>query len=458
MALPGFKTTTTTRSVILEAAVQLVFLRLETIYPLKRLDKLADISSGGTPSRSESAFYGGEIPWAKISDVTAAGKWISETEEGITQTAIEQSSAKLFPIGTVLFSMYGSIGKTSVAACPITTNQAILGLIPYDGIESEYLYYALINARTRLFGQSKGTSQKNINGGMVKNFEIPLPPKDEIEKIIEYLSLVEEGQPTNNLSELPAYLQETHRIVARIEALAGRIAEAQSLRQSAAAQTEALLKSARNSVFGEDPEKDWVHLQTFVKGIVNGRSPQCEKRPAKLDEWGVLKVGAASFGWFNENENKALPPTLQPNPDYEVKPGDFLMIRANTRELVGACAIVGKTRSKLLLSDKTFRFVFRQDKEIEPVFLDHVLKSPALRTQIEQQASGTSPTMKNISKAKVLDLLVPDYPLDEQRRIVAYLDGLSERVNALRRLQEESQEELDALLPSVLDRAFKGEL
>jgi type I restriction enzyme S subunit len=142
----------------------------------------------------------------------------------------------------------------------------------------------------------------------------------------------------------------------------------------------------------------------------------------------------------------------------EVHPGDFIMSRANTLELVGACTFVKKTRPKLMLSDKTFRFVFRDKHKIINKYLDMVLKSPALRKQIEHSASGTSPTMKNISKEKVLALLLPPFMLPEQRRIVGELDALQAEVDALKRLQAETAAELDALLPAVLDRAFKGEL
>jgi type I restriction enzyme, S subunit len=254
---------------------------------------------------------------------------------------------------------------------------------------------------------------------------------------------------------LPA-LHEQKRIVVRIDKLAAKIEEARTLRQHAAA--EALLDAGRQSLIGEAPKEDWIPLSTFVAEIENGKSPACEPRPANLDEWGVLKVGAVSFGTFDERENKALPPDHPRDPSYEVKAGDFLMSRANTTELVGACAIVGEARPRLLLSDKTLRFHFKQGAEILPAWLNHVMKSPALREQIAKAASGTSPTMKNISKEKVFRLLVPPKSEPEQRRIVAYLDDLEAKVDALMRLQGETAAELDALLPSILDKAFKGEL
>ncbi|MCB9138783.1 MAG: restriction endonuclease subunit S [Caldilineaceae bacterium] len=253
-------------------------------------------------------------------------------------------------------------------------------------------------------------------------------------------------------------LDEQRRIVARVDALAARIAEAQALRSQALTEAEAVMGAARKRLIGAISGKNWVLLSEFVKKIENGKSPRCESRQADIDEWGVVKVGVVSYGYFKADENKALPPTIEPVEAYRIRPGDFLMSRANTRELVGACAVVPETESKLLLSDKIFRFVFHSGVEINVRYLDHVLKSPALREQIESKATGTSPSMKNISKKKVLSLSVPQHSEDEQRRIVAHLDALQAKVDAVKDLQAATQAELNALLPAVLDRAFKGEL
>lgn len=255
---------------------------------------------------------------------------------------------------------------------------------------------------------------------------------------------------------LPA-LGEQRSIVARIEELAARIEKARTLRQEAASEAQALIDSTRRSLFGEAPGPDWIPLGRYVAEIENGKSPQCESRPASSEEWGVLKVGAISFGTFNDSENKALPLGLQFDPRYQVRPGDFLMSRANTTELCGACAIVTHTRQRLLLSDKTFRFHFEPNAEIIPQWLDNAMKSRALRDQIERGATGTSPTMKNISKEKVLALLLPPHSLSEQSRIVAHLDQLQTHGNSLQKLQSETTAGLDALMPSILSKAFRGE-
>jgi type I restriction enzyme S subunit len=251
-------------------------------------------------------------------------------------------------------------------------------------------------------------------------------------------------------------LGEQRRIISRVKQLAADSEEARHLRRQTSKEAAALIASARRSLFGEIPCADWIPLSRFVADIENGRSPQCESRPANDDEWGVLKVGAISFGAFDESENKALPIGVSHDPRYEVHSGDFLMSRANTTELCGACAIVGRTRPRLLLSDKTFRFRFRQNAEILQQWLDHAIKSPALRDQIEGGASGTSPTMKNISKQKVLALRLPPHALSEQTRVVAYLSALEDKLGHLKILQSKTAAELDALLPSIL--SFRGEL
>lgn len=253
-------------------------------------------------------------------------------------------------------------------------------------------------------------------------------------------------------------LDEQRRIVARIEELAGKIEQARGLRQEVLGEADAIIQAARHQQIDEIAETYWVPLHRHIASIENGKSPACESRPALNEEWGVLKVGAVSFGYFNARENKALPLSIRPEPSYEVKQGDFLMSRANTSSLAGACAVVQETRPKLMLSDKIFRFVFKDVGGLNKSYLDHVLKSPALRDQIIKGATGTSPTMKNISKQKVLNLRIPVPSLERQQHIVTILEGMQSKTDALKRMQAETAAELDALLPAVLDRAFKGEL
>jgi type I restriction enzyme S subunit len=146
----------------------------------------------------------------------------------------------------------------------------------------------------------------------------------------------------------------------------------------------------------------------------------------------VLKLGAVSFGTFNEKQNKELPATLQPKPSLEVKSGDVLISRANVLRLVGASARVIETRPKLMLCDKIFRVVFHKESEIAPDFLAHILRTPFVREQIERAATGTSPTMKNISKPSLLNLQFPLPPLTVQSELVAQSSGQNSDATKMR--------------------------
>lgn len=168
-------------------------------------------------------------------------------------------------------------------------------------------------------------------------------------------------------------------------------------------------------------------LGDLIDDLENGWSPQCLDHPASPERWGVLKVGAVSFGYFNQQENKELPAKLMPRPRYEVKAGDVIISRANVTRYVGACGYVEATRPKLMLCDKLFRVVFKPDGRLDGQFLTAVMKLPTVREQIETRLTGTSPTMKNISKPALLELQFPVPDPDTQRRLV---DSMAQKSKA----------------------------
>ena len=161
-----------------------------------------------------------------------------------------------------------------------------------------------------------------------------------------------------------------------------------------------------------------VQLRDVIADLENGWSPKCLDRPAEADEWGVLKLGAVSFGSYDETANKALPPHLNPRPALEVRAGQVLISRANISRLVGATTLVHETRPRLLLCDKIFRVMWRKPSRVIPEFVTEVLRAGDVRRQIETQLTGTSPTMKNISKPALLSLIFPLPPLEDQRALI----------------------------------------
>lgn len=426
-------------------------------YPSTEIGAVAQILSGGTPDTQDPALWDGNVVWITPKDLGQQRDIEITTSD---RRIAKEAAARLLPVGAVLLSSRAPIGHLGIAALPLCTNQGFKNIICSDALDNRYLFHTLRASIENLDGLGRGNTFKEIPAKTVASFVIPLPPPEvqrSVAAFLDSLYLRQAGKAAA-LPELPEPIGEQRGIVARIEAVAAKIEEARALRHRAAEEAEALLASCRRATFGESIQEGWVPLSDYVAHIENGKSPATDGRRASPDEWGVLKVGAVSFGVFDDRENKALPLSFVVPPHLEVRPGDFIMSRANTTELVGACALVRETRPKLILSDKTFRFVFRKSPIILPEYLEQVLKSAPLREQIEHGASGTSPTMKNISKEKVLALRLPPLELPVQRRIVLELGALQAKVDTLKRLQAETAAELDALVPSILDRAFKGEL
>jgi type I restriction enzyme S subunit len=183
-----------------------------------------------------------------------------------------------------------------------------------------------------------------------------------------------------------------------------------------------------------------VSLSNVISDLETGWSPKCLKRPAEDNEWGTLKLGAVSFGWFDENQNKAFPLGLKPKEQYEIKSGDLILIRGNVPQYVGACALVGDVRPKLMLCDLMFRVIWKADSQILPKYLDEILKTPHLRWQIENNLTGTSPTMKKTSKPALMALRFPLPPLDIQETIISKIEAKRKEARSLQDDAEASQQ------------------
>lgn len=153
-----------------------------------KLGAIADMNSGGTPKSTVEEYYGGNIPWVSISDMTSNGKWIATTEKYLTELGLNSSSARIYPKNSVLYAMYASIGECSIAAVNLTSSQAILGIRPKDCLNYEFLYFYLTSLKEKIKLQGQQGTQSNLNAGMVKEFELDLPSIREQQKIAAVLS------------------------------------------------------------------------------------------------------------------------------------------------------------------------------------------------------------------------------------------------------------------------------
>ena len=148
-----------------------------------RVGDIGSWGSGATPSRTNPAYYGGSIPWLKTGDLNDG--FIKEVPEYITELALEKTSVRLNPVGSVLMAMYGAtIGKLGILEIPVTTNQACCACIPYAGMYNKYLFYYLMSMRKTYIGMAEGGAQPNISKEKIVNSILPLPPLEEQKRIV----------------------------------------------------------------------------------------------------------------------------------------------------------------------------------------------------------------------------------------------------------------------------------
>jgi type I restriction enzyme, S subunit len=284
--------------------------------------------------------------------------------------------------------------------------------------DAKYLYYLLMAKKDEYFVPlMTGTANVSLKIQDIADVEIPLPS-----------------------------IEEQHRIVARIEELTTKIEEARGLRREAVEEVETLFPSALESLFEGNNAKCWTYGKLARNGlamVVAGQHIMAGEYNLSGDGFPYL-TGPADFGarvaeikrWTLNPKSIALPSDILLTvkgagvgkinlaPDVEVAIGRQLMaIRPNTNKLL-------------------HEFVY--------FFLEHKFK--------HFQSIATATTVPGFKKTDVEELRIPVPNLAQQHHIVAYLDSLQAKVDSLKQLQSETTTELDALLPSILDKAFKGEL
>ncbi|MBS4696717.1 restriction endonuclease subunit S [Aeromonas allosaccharophila] len=158
-------------------------------WKLGTIEEISSVSSGGTPSRKNESYWNGNIPWVTTAEVQF--KIIEDTAEKITEEGLANSSAKLFPVDTILIAMYGQ-GKTrgQVAKLGIeaSTNQACAAIILKAGYHVDYYYQFLISQYDNIREMANSGGQENLSSGIVKSIKVPVPPLPEQKKIAQILS------------------------------------------------------------------------------------------------------------------------------------------------------------------------------------------------------------------------------------------------------------------------------
>ena len=203
---------------ILPSALAEVFGEAEAEgWEVKPMGEVGYWTSGGTPSRSQREYFDGNIPWVKTGDLN--DDYLNQTKETISEEGLNNSSAKLFPKGTILVAMYGAtIGKIAILNLEAATNQACAALqVNPDLLTNKWAFCYILSIRNHLRELGKGGAQPNISQTVLKAQNIPLPPLDEQRCIVEYLDAVQA-----KVEAIRRYQEETRE---EIEAMTGAVLE-----------------------------------------------------------------------------------------------------------------------------------------------------------------------------------------------------------------------------------------
>lgn len=156
------------------------------------LGETCSVIGGGTPSTDVDDYWNGDIQWFTPSEI-GVNKFVSRSERTITEQGMNNSGAKLLPLGTILLTTRATIGEASIATCPCTTNQGCQSLVINRRITTtEFVYQKVETLKRELFSRANGSTFKEISASEVRSIPISLPSLAEQEKIAGFLSLIDE--------------------------------------------------------------------------------------------------------------------------------------------------------------------------------------------------------------------------------------------------------------------------
>ncbi|GAB2668959.1 hypothetical protein GCM10027036_23250 [Flavihumibacter cheonanensis] len=465
-----------------------IFHDLNEKYPNKKIEEVADTTSGGTPLRGNHDYYGGNIPWVKSGELNDG--FIDQAEEYITDKGLANSSAKLHPEGTLLIAMYGATaGKTAITRIKTATNQAICAVFPKPCVERDYLFWFFKAHRYKFIEMSKGGAQPNISQTVILKTPLPIPEINIQKKIISILERVrksndldlsfipEEYRPTvckvfsskNNITSLEAELNNQYSLLIQLrqaflrEAMQGKLVM-QDPKDGHARDLLEKIKDEKAKSGKKEKElppikpeeipfgipENWVwcrlgEISYIQTGIALGK-----KFAGKLHKYPYLRVANVQRGSVDLSTVKYLELPIEIAKKYYLKQFDILVNEGGDFDKVGRCAIWGASIQPCIHQNHIF--AVRIDG-VNQQYFEYAINSDSSRDYF----LGTykkSTNLASLNKTNLNLLPVPLPPLNEQNRIVEKLSELMNLCDDLQQSIQTSRDQNEYLLQQVLKEAL----
>lgn len=430
------------------------------------LRNIAQWGSGGTPSRKNPTFYEGDIPWVKTGELE--DDYLYDTEEKISDEAIQKSSAKLFPVESVLIAMYGAtIGKTAILGVEATTNQACACAICNKSVYNKYLFYYLRSQKDNFIEQGKGGAQPNISQDIIKKNCIPLPPLAEQQRIVEQIeSLFMKLDEAKDITEKALSTFELRRSALLYKAFNGELTNEWRKNHNCEAASDYL----------ERMSKEEEHtLRGSLKYWDNSKLPEgwCESKIGDLlyyagrIGWKGLKAeeyteeGPLLLSVYNLNDGDEVSyhrvyhiteERYEESPEIMVQVGDVLLTKDGAG--IGKLGYVKELPERATINSSLL--LIRPGKLAESKYIYYLLSGPSLQSIVKERITGSA--TPHLFQRDIKEFVIPIPPMDEQRQIVTVLDEmLLKETQAYEQLKTVS-ENIDLMKKTVLAKAFRGEL
>jgi type I restriction enzyme S subunit len=368
---------------------------------MAKLGDLFTITSGGTPSTKNKDYYeNGTIAWIKTGDLKS--KYISENVDHITQLGLENSSAKIFPINTVLVAMYGAtIGACSILPFEASTNQACAAFLPSKDVSAEYLYYFLSAKKDEFIRSGVGGAQPNISAGYLKN-------------------VVFEVKPIETQRQIAANLDKVTHTIDLCNAILEKL--------------DMLVKSRFVEMFECGYEEDsLLHLCNIID--YRGKTPE------KVEN-GLPFITAKNIKMHQFS--------LEPQEFISKETYDKVMVRGFPQEgdvVFTTEAPLGNV-CRLPHFDTEFyvgqRIVTLQTELLKPIYLEYALDTDAFKEKIAQKSSGSTVTGIRVRLLEQLTIPVP--PLELQEQFAAFVEQTDKSKSAVKQVLEKAETLKKALM------------
>lgn len=437
---------------VIPAASQLLINGACKTAPTRHLSEVAHIEMGQSPSSEPSNSNGDGVPL--IGGPADLGLVFPRPTRRTTVPT------KLCEPGDIIVCVRATIGEPRWADDVYCLGRGVAGIRSIDrNLDNKFLFRIIEANEQDLKDKGTGTTFKTISKHHLASIQVPiitLKEQEAIGNFLEWLELNSEGRPNFSAAPpLPESLIVQRRTIIRIEELAAKIEEARGLRGEASQKSEKLHGVAISSLLNKQLDFKRMPIDALAEvrgGIQKGPHREPGKNPVRYLT--VAHVHRNSISLSDPRFFEVSPEELE---RWRLKSGDVLIIEGNgSAEQIGRTAIFRGELQDCVHQNHVIRI--RPNREvIDPEFLNIYLNSPAGQAEVQSRSRTTS-GLRTLSVGRIKQISVPVLSPSKQKELIATSSEFQKKIAELKQLQIQTTIELDALLPSILDRAFKGEL